>query len=123
MEQFDERVRLLGISQELCAVNDGLNLHATMIQFNVKAHFAHDINAMPHYRGEQKFGWDITSGISRVVSGKATVDDARQLETRALEEFEREVTTKISKDALRTLFIMRSTGGTGICFFKPSMQE
>ena len=110
MEQFDERVTHLGIPQEISSVQDGLNLHSVMVQIGVKLHFAQDPLAMPHYRGEQKFGWDITPGISRVVSKKATVDEARQLEKRALEEFEMEVTTKISKEALRTLFYNEKHG-------------
>lgn len=110
MELYDQNVVAFGASAEITSVQDGLNLHKRMVQIETKAVFARDIYAMPHYRGEQKFGWDISPGISRVVSGKATVDEVRQLEKAALQEFEIEVASKIGKEALRTLFYNEKHG-------------
>jgi hypothetical protein len=104
MELYDKRVLELGMKREITSVQNGLDVHKAMVRFETKEHFANDIYAMPHYRGEQNFGWDISPGISRVVDENATVDEARQLEKKALEEFELEVTSKVGKEALRTLF-------------------
>lgn len=110
MESYDQRVLDLGLQREITSVQNGLDIHKAMVQLETKAHFARDLNAMPHYRGEQKFGWDISPGISRTIAGKVNAEEARQLEKKALEEFESEVTSKIDKDALRTLFYNEKHG-------------
>ncbi|MCW3074620.1 MAG: hypothetical protein JWP69_1689 [Flaviaesturariibacter sp.] len=110
MEVYDQRVSELGLPKEITSLQSGLIIHETMIQFETKAHFANDICAMPHYRGEQKFGWDISPGIFRSVDKKSTAAEVRQLEIKALQEFEAAVTSNFGEKALRTLFYNKKHG-------------
>ncbi len=43
---------------------------------------------MPHYRGEQKYGWDILSGVFRPPLDKLKSEEGKQLEKLAIGEFE-----------------------------------
>lgn len=90
---------------EIATVSDAFNLHDKIfIPFRVKL-FENGINGfMPHYRGEQKFGWDILPGIFRPPLTHLSSQEGRALEEQAILEFERTVETKIGGNVLRKLF-------------------
>jgi len=59
---------------------------------------------MPHYRGEQFYGWDISSGIFRPNLKSMDVEQGKILEKKAILEFERVITEKIGDRALRNIY-------------------
>jgi hypothetical protein len=110
MEFFDSNTLALGAPKEIISVQSALEIHQLMVRLETKVRFANDIYAMPHYRGEQKFGWDITPGISRVEKAKASAAIARGLEKDALEKFELEISSNFGEEALRTIFYNEKHG-------------
>lgn len=96
---------------EIMNVADAINLHdKTFIPFRVKL-FENGLNGfMPHYRGEQKFGWDILPGVFRPPLTQLSQEEGRQLEERAIKEFEEVVETKIGNNVLRKIFNQETYG-------------
>jgi len=74
-----------------------------MIQLDIKLEMGGPYD-MPRYRGEQKYGWDLSPNILRVSSIKGDKMKAKELEKKAWQEFEKLVKTEFGNDALRTLF-------------------
>jgi Zn-dependent M16 (insulinase) family peptidase len=62
------------------------------------------IEIIPHYRGEQNYDWDITSGVFRKPLENLPPEKAKELEKNAIKEFENVVTEKISTKILRNIF-------------------
>lgn len=62
------------------------------------------IDVIPHYRGEQMFGWDIRPGIFRPPLTITEPQDGKDFERKAIAEFENVITQKVGKDVLRDLF-------------------
>jgi hypothetical protein len=59
---------------------------------------------MPHYRGEQKYGWDIRPGIFRPPLDKLDAKNGKDLERKGIAEFENVITKEIGSSALRSLY-------------------
>ncbi len=90
---------------EIKSLDEAFDLHDNLfIPFRVKL-FENGINGfMPHYRGEQKFGWDILSGVFRPPFDKLSSDEGKNLEKLAVTEFEETIKTKIGDKVLRNIF-------------------
>jgi len=50
---------------EIKNLQDISDFHAELIKVRVELKFKCGVDVMPHYRGEQKYGWDILPGILR----------------------------------------------------------
>jgi len=68
------------------------------------------IDVMPHYRGEQKFGWDIRPGIFRPPLNITDPQIGKQLEKKAIHEFEKTITEKVGQKVLRDIFNKETHG-------------
>ncbi len=90
---------------EISDVAGAINSHdKVFIPFRVKL-FENGLNGfMPHYRGEQKFGWDILPGIFRLPLTHLSNVEGKKLEEQATKEFEEVVETKIGSNVLRRIF-------------------
>ena len=103
---------------EINDVAGAVNLHdKVFIPFRVNL-FENGLNGfMPHYRGEQKNGWDILPGIFRPPLTLSNVD-GKKLEERAAKEFEEVVETKIGSNILRKIFNAEKYGKTWDLLFQ-----
>jgi hypothetical protein len=103
MEIYDENVLKWGMKPHIESVQDVEDIHNRMIEFDIKVGLGGPYD-MPHYRGEQKHGWELEPNILRISSLKGDIIKARQLEKNAWQEFGQVITTNFGKDALRTIF-------------------
>ena len=104
MEIYDKNVLDFGFKPEITSVEDAEAIHERMIQIETKFALTHDPYAMPHYRGEQKYGWDLSPNLFRIKSLQNNIQDLRALEYKAWMEFESVIHNKFGQDALRTIF-------------------
>ena len=90
---------------QIKSLNDAFNLHDNLfIPFRL-ALFQNGLNGfMPHYRGEQKYGWDILPGIFRPPLGNLTGEEGKQIEKLAISEFESTIKNCIGNKVLRSIF-------------------
>ena len=90
---------------EIKSLDEAFNLHDNLfIPFRIKL-FESGLNGfMPHYRGEQKYGWDILPGVFRPPNGKLTGEEGKQLEKLAVDEFENTIKCNIGNKILRDIF-------------------
>jgi hypothetical protein len=80
------------------------NFHKQLIQLRCKLIERGLIDIMPHYRGEQKYGWDIKPGIFRPPLENLKNEDGKKLEKQAIQEFEKVITQQLGKNTLRNIF-------------------
>jgi len=109
MDQYDKNLEAFGFKPEITSVDDALNLHKQMVRLEFKLVIG-DPYAMPHYRGEQRFGWDISSGLFRIQKMVKDPIGARLLEKKAMVEFESVIKANFGGQALRTLFDSENHG-------------
>lgn len=90
---------------EIKTLDEAFELHDKLfIPFRVKL-FENGLNGfMPHYRGEQKYGWDILSGVFRPPFDKLNSEEGKQLEKLAIVEFENTIKNCIGDKILRNIF-------------------
>jgi hypothetical protein len=78
---------------EIKNLQDIRNFHEELIKVRVDLKFSVGIDVMPHYRGEQHYGWDILPGIFRPpFSTEIDLSKARKIEKNGAEIFEKKVT-------------------------------
>ena len=65
---------------------------------------SHGQGYIPHYRAEQRFGWDIIPGLFRGMGAELDPLHAKQLEANAIELFEQTVRQKLGDKTFRDLF-------------------
>ena len=96
---------------EIKNLNEAYDLHDNLfIPFRVEL-IENGLNGfMPHYRGEQKFGWDILSGIFRPPLEKLSSEQGKELEQMAVKEFEETIKTNIGENILRNIFNQEKFG-------------
>jgi hypothetical protein len=111
MEKYDLNViERLGISPEICSVEDSTKLHRTMLDLRQKLYLAGLGQFYPHYRSEQFYGWDITPGIFRNPAAHFTPAEAKALERKAIDRFQGLVSDKIGPQAFRDIFDKHPNG-------------
>lgn len=69
-----------------------------------------DIDVVPYYRGEQKYGWDIQSGIFRSPLNITDPKIGKQLEEKAIQKFEIAINDKIGQKAFRKIYSREKYG-------------
>lgn len=95
------------IGQDLIitSAHEADKIHQKLIDFRVDLFINKGIgDFMPHYRGEQRLGWDIRPGIFRPPLDALDSVKGKKLEQAGIKEFENTVNNKIGKQALRSLF-------------------
>ena len=76
-------------------LQDIRDFHEKLIQVRVDLRFKVGIDVMPHYRGEQNYGWDILPGIFRPpFSNEIDLSQARKIEKNGAEIFKQRVIEK-----------------------------
>lgn len=90
---------------EITNVDEAIYLHdKVFIPFRVKLIESGLNGFMPHYRGEQKYGWDIIPGVFRPPLTSLSNIDGKKQEKLATIEFENTIKNNIGDHALRQLF-------------------
>jgi len=95
---------VVGTRDIITSVDEAEAFHGLFIKVRTKFFEKTMLEIMPHYRGEQNYGWDIRSGIFRP---PLTITDpliGKELEQKAIAEFENVITTQVGNNVLRDLF-------------------
>lgn len=113
MEIYDQNViDRLSVSSEIHSLAESHALHRAMIDLRTHLKFvAGKGEFLPHYRTERNFGWDITPGLFRGPGNKFDPIEAKEMEKRAIKEYESTIIDKLGKQELRDLF-KNNTNGT-----------
>lgn len=82
-------------SYEIKNLQDVRNFHEELIRVRTDLRFTVDIDVMPHYRGEQNYGWDILPGIFRPpFANEIDLNKSREIEKNGAEIFKQKVIDK-----------------------------
>lgn len=77
---------------EIKNLEDINNFHTELINVRTDLRFTVGIDVMPHYRGEQNYGWDILPGIIRPpYSNGVDLNKAKEIEKNGAEIFKKKV--------------------------------
>jgi len=110
LERFEQlKTEILGPDLIVNSLEDVDELHDKFIKLRSALILNGIMDFMPHYRGEQFFGWDINSGIFRSPLEFQDPLTAKQLEKVACQEFEKNVITD-GKYLLRNVFYYEEYG-------------
>ena len=83
---------------EIKNLEDVNNLHTELINVRTNLRFSIGIDVMPHYRGEQNYGWDVLPGIFRPpFSNEVDLNKAREIEKKGTEIFKERVIKKFGE--------------------------
>ena len=103
MEIYDQNVEnLLQLPAVIHSLREATDLHKKFIELRCKIYSSEGVDVMPHYRSEQKFGWDITPGVFRKNHYNAA--EGKELERKAALRFHHIVTERYGAEALRNIF-------------------
>jgi len=104
-EAFEKtKQEIIGDNLTITSALDADQLHDLFIKLRSELILRRIIEIMPHYRGEQNFGWDIRSGIFRPPLKITDPKVGKDLEQKAIQEFEKVIHEKVGAKALRDLF-------------------
>jgi hypothetical protein len=105
-EQLFEKARLEVINglDTITSIQDAEKFHMLLIQLRVKLFQDFGWDMMPHYRGEQNFGWDIRCGIFRPPLKVPDAETGKMIEKRAITDFETAVKNKWGNSVFRDIF-------------------
>ncbi|MEP5339947.1 MAG: FRG domain-containing protein [Algibacter sp.] len=88
-------------SFEIKNLQDVGNFHDELIKINIDLIEKEGFPVMPHYRGEQNYGWDILPGIFRPpFSTKINLSKARKFEKNGAKIFKKKVIENYGEDQL-----------------------
>jgi hypothetical protein len=111
MEIYDQNVIVTaGMNPEIHSLADVHNLHTTMIELRTNKFKEWLVGFQPHYRSEQVFGWDITPGLFRGLGQKFSPLQGKDLEKKAITDYEPAIIKKIGSNALRSIFNKTTNG-------------
>ncbi|MGO4770399.1 FRG domain-containing protein [Flavobacterium sp. W22_SRS_FK3] len=86
---------------EIKNLSDIERFHDELIRIRVEIKFKVGLDVMPHYRGEQNYGWDILPGIFRPpFSGTMDLKKAREIEKKGAEIFKEKVIENYGENQL-----------------------
>lgn len=111
-EAFEETKKEF-ISEDLTvkSLDEAVDLHKRFIELRTALSIEKQImDMMPHYRGEHNFGWDIRSGIFRLPLNINDPETGKDLEERAIREFETTITQKVGGNVFRDIFNQEKHG-------------
>lgn len=105
-EQLFKEVKdqIIGSRDTITSLAEAEEFHQLFIQIRVIFIEKTMLEIMPHYRGEQNYGWDIRSGIFRPPLKISDPKIGKDLEQKAVAEFENVITNKIGNHVFRDLF-------------------
>lgn len=107
IEAFENaKKEIIGEDITITSLEEGEELHKKFIALRSKLSIL-DLNimdVMPHYRGEQNIDWDIRSGIFRPPLNITDPTVGKQLEKKAVNEFEKVIVEKVGAATFRDLF-------------------
>lgn len=104
-EAFEKtKQEIVGDNLTITSALEADQLHDLFIKLRTELFFREITEIMPHYRGEQNFGWDIRSGIFRPPLKIADPKVGKDLEQKAIQEFEQVIHDKVGAKTLRDLF-------------------
>lgn len=95
---------VIGTKDTITSVADAEAIHKLLIKIRTNFFQKTQLGIMPHYRGEQNFGWDIRSGIFRPPLNITDPDVGKQLEQQAIAEFENVIKNSVGPHVFRDLF-------------------
>ena len=79
-------------------LEDVNNFHRELIDIRKNLKISLDIEVIPHYRGEQNYGWDVLPGIFRQpFSNEIDLNNAREIEKNGAEIFKERVIEKFGE--------------------------
>lgn len=86
---------------EIKNLNDIERFHDELINIRVNLRFQIGMEVMPHYRGEQNYGWDIIPGIFRPpFAPNMDLGKAREIEKKGAEIFKERVIERYGEEQL-----------------------
>ncbi|MFH6989410.1 FRG domain-containing protein [Flavobacterium collinsii] len=86
---------------EIKILDDVSRFHDALIDVRTNIRFKMGMDVMPHYRGEQNYGWDILPGIFRPpFSGIMDLKKAREIEKKGAEIFKEKVIENYGENQL-----------------------
>lgn len=95
---------VIGTTDTIKSLSDAEDLHSLCIKIRSEFFQRTQLYMMPHYRGEQFYGWDIKSGIFRPPMNITDPRIAKELEQKATHEFENVINNKLGSHQLRAIF-------------------
>lgn len=111
-EETFEKVKqdIIGEDLTITTALEADQLHEQFIKVRTELFLNYQTEIMPHYRGEQNFGWDIRSGIFRPPLIITDPKIGKDLEQKAIHEFEYVINEKVGAKTLRDLFYHEKHG-------------
>ena len=110
-EAFEKtKKEIIGDDLTITTALEADQLHEQFIKLRTELFFSGITEIMPHYRGEQNFGWDIRSGIFRPPLKITDPKVGKDLEQKAIQEFEKVINEKVGAKTLRDLFYNEKHG-------------
>lgn len=86
---------------EINNLEDVENFHKQLINIRTDIIFTKGFDVMPHYRGEQNYGWDILPGIFRPpYSNDIDLNKAREIEKKGSKIFREKVINKFGENQI-----------------------
>jgi len=106
IEQAFEQTKneIVGDNIIITSAEEADQLHEKFIKLKTELFFRGIFEIMPHYRGEQFYGWDIRPGIFRLPLNVSDAKTGKALEQAAINEFENTIHQKVGTNVLRDLF-------------------
>lgn len=98
------KAEIIGDNLIITSVEEAERFHERFIELRTALFFRQIIEVMPHYRGEQNSGWDIRSGIFRPPLTITDPGIGKELEKKAVQEFENVIKQKVGPNVLREIF-------------------
>ena len=104
-QQVSEHIKENYLTQledyEINNLQDIRNFHEELIRVRGDLRFTVRIDVMPHYRGEQNYGWDILPGIYRPpFSNEIDLSQSRKIEKNGAEFFKKKVIEKYGSEQI-----------------------
>lgn len=98
------KTEIIGDNLVITSVEDAEAFHDKFIKLRIELFLRQITEIMPHYRGEQNSSWDIRSGIFRPPLTISAPTIGKDLEKKAVDEFERVINQKVGQNVLRNVF-------------------
>lgn len=109
-DRFEQlKAEIIGTDLTINSLIEVDELHEQFIKLRKALFFEGIMDFMPHYRGEQKYGWDIKPGLFRPPLNIPDATTAKKLEHLACMEFEQSVATD-GQHLLRDIFYYEKYG-------------
>ena len=110
-EAFElKKQQFIGDDLIMTTVEEANAFHSKFIKLRSELFKDRIMEIMPHYRGEQNSGWDIRPGIFRPPLKINNPKTGKQLEEKAIQEFETVIKEKVGQNVLREIYNIEKYG-------------